>query len=72
VIAENRAVAQQLFDRLGGWLDELGVPPARKQQLLNNAPFSRWDKLKYSLWLSKNHFSYWKKYRHYDRGAYSA
>lgn len=66
LIAENRAVAQQLFDILCGWLNELKVPPARQKQFLHAAEFPRFEKIKHWLWMRRNQFSYWMKFRNYD------
>jgi arylsulfatase A-like enzyme len=67
VIADHLDVARRLFDLLGKWMDDLGVSGARKQQLLQDAPFTRADRLKYKLWLWRNVCSHWQKYRNYAR-----
>jgi arylsulfatase A-like enzyme len=69
VIAENRTVAQQLFETLERWLSDLGVSSARRRQLLRDAPFTVWDKLQYKLWLQKNRAAFYMNYRAYGRGG---
>jgi arylsulfatase A-like enzyme len=69
VISESHAAAQQLLDLLSGWLDNLGVSSARKQQLLRNAPFTFLQKIQYKLWLGRKRLNYWSYYRNYARGA---
>ena len=65
VAADNRETVENVFNLLSGWLDSIGVSPARKRQLLENAPFTKLDKLKYQLWLWKQRRAYRKNYRHY-------
>jgi arylsulfatase A-like enzyme len=65
VIADHLEAAQRLFGLLGQWLDELGVSAARKRQLLYDAPFTIWEKLRYELWLWQRQRFYFKNYRHY-------
>jgi arylsulfatase A-like enzyme len=67
VIGDNRAVAGEHFQLLCGWLNGLGVTPARRRQLLQAGKFSRWEKLKHWLWMRRNRWHYWKNYRHYAR-----
>jgi arylsulfatase A-like enzyme len=69
VAPENRAVVETLFRQLSDWLDNLGVDPARKEQLLSNAPFGLRHKLQYKFWLWRNRLSYWMHYRHYASGG---
>jgi arylsulfatase A-like enzyme len=67
VIAEHRDTAKEHFQLLCGWLDELGVPPARQQQLLHAKKFNRWEKLKHWFWQTGNRCSYFWNYRNYSR-----
>ena len=69
VMADHADVAQQLFDLIGTWLDGLEVSRARKQQLLNNAPFTLWNRLGYNSWLAGNRLSHWMNYRGYASGG---
>ena len=69
LLAEHPDIAEQLFQALCTWFTELGTPRARQQRFLHNAPFTLWDNLQHSLWLSKNRLSYWRNYRHYAQGA---
>jgi arylsulfatase A-like enzyme len=43
VLAARRSVAEAHLGLLGAWLDELGVPPRRRRQLLEADGFSRLD-----------------------------
>jgi arylsulfatase A-like enzyme len=65
VVHDNPDVVGQLYGLVDHWLDDLGVPASRKQQLLHNAPFTLWHKVGYKCWLARNRASYWKKYRGY-------
>jgi arylsulfatase A-like enzyme len=47
VIASNRSLANGLFDQLLGWLEDLKVPPARREQLLHDQRFGVMDQFKY-------------------------
>ena len=67
VIQEHPDIAAQLTLLIDNWLDGLGVSPARKRQLLHNAPFTVWNKLGYKCWLGRNRWSCWKNYRDYAR-----
>jgi arylsulfatase A-like enzyme len=67
VITDHRAVAQELFETLSQWLDDLGVSPARKQQLLQNTPFTKWHQLQYKLELRRRRRGYRRQYRNYVR-----
>lgn len=69
LIAENRAIAQQLFDKLSAWLDTLAVPPARKKQLLGNVPFTRWNNLQHRLSIWAKRRSFLRRYKNYARGG---
>jgi arylsulfatase A-like enzyme len=69
VIAQNRDVAQKLFELLTGWLDTLAVPAARKNQLLYDAPFTRWNNLQHRLWIWSKRRSYLRQFRDYARGG---
>jgi hypothetical protein len=69
VIAENRAMAQQLFGMLGSWLEELNVPPARRSQLLHGSRFNWFQRAKHRLWMLKNRGIYEWRYRNYTRGS---
>lgn len=69
VIAGQRAAAQELLETLERWLDQLGVAPARKQQLLHNAPFTLWDKIQYKLWLRQRQRHYHEHYAEYARAT---
>jgi arylsulfatase A-like enzyme len=71
ILAENRGVAQEHFHLLCGWLDGLGVPPARQRQLLHAEKFNRWEKFKHWLWMQRNRLSYFWNYRNYSRSAKS-
>lgn len=68
VAADNQETVKTVFNLLSGWLDGIGVTPSRKRQLLENAPFTKADKLKYQLWLWKQRFAYWRQYRNYTQG----
>ena len=68
VISDHRDAAEQLFGALGKWMDDLGVSPARREQLLHDAPFTRSDRVKYKLWLWRKALSHWMKYRNYAVG----
>jgi hypothetical protein len=52
---------------LGSWLDELGVPAARRKQLLQGAPFGQIHRLAHRLWMWRNRRHYQKHHRHYTR-----
>ena len=67
VIAANHPVAEQHFQFLCGWLDELRVPQARKEQLLHATEFGRKEKIKHWFWMQRNRWHYWKNYRDYAR-----
>jgi hypothetical protein len=54
---------------LGLWLDELGVPAARRKQLLQGTPFGQINRLAHRLWMWRNRWSYLQQYRHYTRNA---
>ncbi len=69
VIAENRDTAKRLFNTLSGWLDTLGVPPARKQQLLYAAPFTRWNRLQHRAGIWKNKLFYARQYKNYSQAG---
>ena len=69
VLPANRTVAEQLFQTLNRWLDTLNVPPARKNQLLYNAPFTRWHRLQHRFTLSRKRRSYQRQYQNYARAA---
>jgi len=72
VIADNRAVAERHFEHLRSWLEELGVPAARRRQLLHAAPFGWLDRARerFSNW--RHHWSYKTNYRNYARPAAGA
>jgi hypothetical protein len=69
VIAGHSDVAQQLFEMLSSWLDELKVPPARRRQLLHAGRFPWLDRLKHRLWMLGNRSIYEWRYRRYSRGS---
>jgi arylsulfatase A-like enzyme len=69
VIAQNRDVAQKLFEILGNWLDTLDVPAARKNQLLYNAPFTRWNNLQHRWRIWSKRRSYERQFRDYTRAG---
>jgi arylsulfatase A-like enzyme len=69
VMADNRAVAQQLFGLLSGWLDTLAVPAARKQQLLYNEPFTRWNNLQDRFRVVTKRQAYVRRFKNYSRGG---
>jgi arylsulfatase A-like enzyme len=69
VIGQNRDVAQKLFGLLDSWLDTLAVPAARKNQLLYNAPFTRWNNFQHRLSIWSKHRSYSRRFRDYARGG---
>jgi arylsulfatase A-like enzyme len=69
VIADHRDVAQQHFDRLRQWLNDLKVPPARQRQLLHATAFNRWEILKHWLWMQRNRLHYWRHFRNYAQSA---
>jgi arylsulfatase A-like enzyme len=68
VAAENRHVVEQLLKTLNDWLKTLGVPTARREQLLRNAPFTWPAKLRYRFWLHQQQRSYRQKFRDYATG----
>jgi arylsulfatase A-like enzyme len=68
VIAEQPQIAQELFDKLIGWLKRLRVSERGKRQLLFNEGFPALRKLRYDLSLWQKRLSYWKNHRHYARG----
>jgi hypothetical protein len=67
VLAEYRDVADNLFEQLVRWLDDLGVPRRRQQQLLRNAQFPVLYKLHYNAMLLQKRFSHWRRYRNYRK-----
>ena len=69
MMAEQPMVAKELLAHLEHWFDDLAVSPARTQQLLHDAPFTTWDKLRYQLWLRQRRRIYNKQFRNYPRGA---
>jgi arylsulfatase A-like enzyme len=69
VIADNRAVAAKLFAMLSDWLDTLAVPAARKQQLLYDAPFTRWNNFRHRLAIRAKRRAYLRQYKNYSRGG---
>jgi hypothetical protein len=50
---------------LGGWLEDLGVSPARREQLLHAAPFGWFARMRHRAWMLRNRWFYRKHYRHY-------
>ena len=67
VVAEYRGVADNLFEQLVRWLDDLGVPRRRQQQLLRNAQFPVLYKLYYNAMLLQKRFWHWRHYRNYRK-----
>jgi arylsulfatase A-like enzyme len=65
VIAENQQIAQDLLRKLEQWFDDSQVSPARKRQMLFNAPFAFGNRVRYRLWLRQRRRYYRKHYRHY-------
>src|SRR6185369_3450609 len=63
VIAEHRAVAEEHLQLLRSWLKELGVTPARQEQLIHGAAFGWMDRLKHRFWMWRNRQSYRRNYR---------
>ena len=69
VLAAHRAVAEEHFEMLRAWLDQLAVPPARQRQLLHAEKFGWFDRAKHRLWLSRNRRHYRKHYGNYHPAA---
>ncbi len=67
VIAAHRRVAEEHFQLLRGWLEELRVPAARRQQLLHAAPFGWFARLEHRMWMFGNRLAYRRNCREYAR-----
>lgn len=65
VIAKHPAPAQELFQHLKQWMEQLGVSSARQKQMLHNASFTLWDDLRYKWWLSQRRRSYARNFSDY-------
>ena len=65
VIEQHGTVAEEHFSFLSSWLDGLGVPPERKQQLLHAKKFGWFEKVKYQGWLLRKRLGYLSRYRNY-------
>src|SRR5262249_20591219 len=64
-MADHLRVAEDHFRLLGEWLEELGVPAARREQLLHAAPFGWLERLRHHAWMLRNRWFYRKHYRDY-------
>ena len=67
VIANHRSVAEQHFEMLRSWLEQLDVPAVRRQQLLHAGPFNWVDRMWERFWRLRCRWSYQTKYRNYAR-----
>jgi arylsulfatase A-like enzyme len=69
VISSHPDIAANLFQALSTWLDEMGTPASRKQQLMHNTPTTTRIKFDYARMLRQKREFYLRNYRDYASKA---
>lgn len=67
VIAEHRDVAEENFAQFCAWLDQLGVPQARRERILHGTGSNWMNRTRHRVWMLQNRLTYVRRYRTYAR-----